>query len=267
MQERRVASKSLPDSEETIQRLEQQLLRHDGLILKEVTDMIELAPYQETSKTTDPTNTSPGNMELSDTVKDQLHDYIQVVASIYRDNPFHNFEHASHVTMSVVKLLSRIIAPSRTTHIESTEDEDNPTTKNQRALHDHTYGITSDPLTQFSCKSMRKSQTKFDFEGNHSQVADVLVFLRFMYGPILYIGALAAMIHDLDHTGVPNRTLVQEGCALAQTYHNKSVAEQHSVHLAWSLLLQEEYHAPSIRPRPKPNGFVNSWSNWSWRQM
>ena len=168
VQERRIASGSLPDSEETIQRLEQQLLRQDGLILKEVTDMIELAPYQETSSssnhtTTDPTNTSPGSVELSDTVKDQLHDYIQVVASLYRDNPFHNFEHASHVTMSVVKLLSRIIAPPKTTHTESTaDDEDHPTTKNPRILQDHTYGITSDPLTQFACTSIQtQNQTRF----------------------------------------------------------------------------------------------------------
>jgi hypothetical protein len=35
---------------------------------------------------------------------DQLEDYVSAVASMYRDNPFHNFEHASHVVMSVVKL-------------------------------------------------------------------------------------------------------------------------------------------------------------------
>jgi hypothetical protein len=44
-------------------------------------------------------------------VLDQLEDYVSAVASMYRDNPFHNFEHASHVVMSVVKLLSRIVAP------------------------------------------------------------------------------------------------------------------------------------------------------------
>jgi hypothetical protein len=47
----------------------------------------------------------------------QLHNYVATIASLYRDNPFHNFEHASHVTMSVVKLLSRIVAPSHI-HIE-----------------------------------------------------------------------------------------------------------------------------------------------------
>lgn len=50
---------------------------------------------------------------------------------------FHNFEHASHVTMSVVKLLSRIIvAPD----LGRVGGEDRAS-----ALHDHTYGITSDP--------------------------------------------------------------------------------------------------------------------------
>eukprot|EP00522_Entomoneis_paludosa_P016942 CAMPEP_0172464916 /NCGR_PEP_ID=MMETSP1065-20121228/51944_1 /TAXON_ID=265537 /ORGANISM="Amphiprora paludosa, Strain CCMP125" /LENGTH=58 /DNA_ID=CAMNT_0013221287 /DNA_START=88 /DNA_END=261 /DNA_ORIENTATION=+ len=56
--------------------------------------------------------------------------------------------------MSVTKLLSRIVAP---TDLEfETEDEDvdaqNEDTAKYMAntLHDHTYGITSDPLTQFS---------------------------------------------------------------------------------------------------------------------
>jgi hypothetical protein len=43
-------------------------------------------------------------------VLDQLEDYVSAVASMYRDNPFHNFEHASHVVMSSW-LLSRIVAP------------------------------------------------------------------------------------------------------------------------------------------------------------
>ena len=58
-------------------------------------------------------------------------------------NPFHNFEHASHVTMSVVKLMSRIVNPF------SGKDATDKTLSQK--LHDHTYGITSDPLTQFAC--------------------------------------------------------------------------------------------------------------------
>ena len=65
---------------------------------------------------------------------------------------------------------------------------------------DHGYGITSDPLTQFAC-------------------------------------AFAALIHDVDHPGVPNQQLVQEELDIAKFYKNKSVAEQNSLDLAWGLLV------------------------------
>jgi Adenylate and Guanylate cyclase catalytic domain len=74
----------------------------------------------------------------------QLRDYITNVAALYSANPFHNFEHASHVTMSVTKLLSRIVAPAEI-------ERDANLAETGKALHDHTYGITSDPLTQFAC--------------------------------------------------------------------------------------------------------------------
>ena len=72
-------------------------------------------------------------------------------------------------------------------------------------LHDHTYGITSDPLTQFA-----------------------VVF--------------SALIHDVDHTGVPNNQLIKEDPALAERFRNESVAEQHSVAVSWDLLMQPKYN-------------------------
>ena len=85
--------------------------------------------------------------------------------------------------MSVNKLLSRIIAPD--IEVEGSKDRTS-------VLHDHTYGITSDPLTQFAV-------------------------------------TLSALIHDVDHCGVPNSQLVLEQTVLAGAYRNKSVAEQNSV--------------------------------------
>lgn len=73
-------------------------------------------------------------------------------------------------------------------------------------LHDHTYGITSDPLTQFS-----------------------VVF--------------ASLIHDVDHRGVPNFLLVKEEPALAAMYRKQAVAEQNSVDVAWNLLMDPSFHA------------------------
>ena len=71
-------------------------------------------------------------------------------------------------------------------------------------MHDHTFGITSDPLTQFA-----------------------VVF--------------SALIHDVDHSGVSNAQLVKEGADIAALYKNKSVAEQNSVDLAWRLLMEDTF--------------------------
>lgn len=101
--------------------------------------------------------------------------------------------------MSVTKLLSRIVAPSEFDFEEREFDRDGKT-KVASTLHDHTYGITSDPLTQFAC-------------------------------------VFSALIHDCDHSGVPNAQLLKEGANLADRYKGKSPAEQNSVDLAWNLLM------------------------------
>jgi 3'5'-cyclic nucleotide phosphodiesterase len=51
----------------------------------------------------------------------------------------------------------------------------------------------------------------------------------------------SALIHDVDHPGVGNATLVSEHSQLAQKYDGKSVAEQNSVDIAFALLFQPEY--------------------------
>eukprot|EP00980_Cylindrotheca_fusiformis_P016273 scaffold4834_cov117-Cylindrotheca_fusiformis.AAC.1 len=119
---------------------------------------------------------------------------------MYRDNPFHNFEHASHVTASVKKLLTRIVNVDDGNGLRVSTDE-----IDLDDMAGHSYGITSDPLTQFS------------------------VFL-------------SAIIHDMDHPGVPNVQLVKENTRSAQIF-KKSVAEQNSVELAWGMLMGKEYAA------------------------
>jgi hypothetical protein len=50
-----------------------------------------------------------GEVDLDPMVVSQLRTYITTVAHLYRNsNAFHNFEHASHVIMSTVKLLQRV---------------------------------------------------------------------------------------------------------------------------------------------------------------
>jgi hypothetical protein len=51
------------------------------------------------------------SVKISHVVVVQLRDFVGKVADMYHDNPFHNFEHANHVVMSVHKLLNRIVSP------------------------------------------------------------------------------------------------------------------------------------------------------------
>ncbi len=159
----------------------------EGLIvLDEVKEVIQLPEYDHRYS-----ELSADQIVLEPRVRFQLREFVTAIAMTYHDNPFHNFSHASHVGMSVAKLLSRIVAPD--IEVEGHEE-----------LHDHTYGITSDPLTQFAC-------------------------------------VFSALIHDADHPGVPNSQLVKEGTEMAETYEGKSIAEQNSINLAWSILLQDKY--------------------------
>lgn len=57
--------------------------------------------------------------------------------------------------MLVVKLLTRIVAPEEV--LQNVRDE----TSADRTLHDHTYGITSDPLTQFAVAFSVSARTLF----------------------------------------------------------------------------------------------------------
>ena len=81
-----------------------------------------------------------------------------------------------------------------------------PVQKRQLLKESHcsTYGISSDPLMQFT-----------------------LVF--------------AALIHDVDHTGLRNSDLVQLRSPAAVIYKNRSIAEQNSLDVAWKVLMDDDF--------------------------
>jgi hypothetical protein len=96
--------------------------------------------------------------------------------------------------MSIIKLLSRIVKPS----------EQRRGGEAQTSLHDRSYGITSDPLTQFAC-------------------------------------AFCGLIHDAVHPGVPNTRLIEEEPELAARFDHRSVAEQNSLQLSFDLLSEDRF--------------------------
>lgn len=74
------------------------IVRQDGsTVLDEVVEIIRLPEFDGRAARA---QVDPSTIDLGENVMTQLRDYVTIIATMYRDNPFHNFEHASHVTMS-----------------------------------------------------------------------------------------------------------------------------------------------------------------------
>eukprot|EP00934_Nitzschia_sp_Nitz4_P004178 Nitzschia sp. Nitz4//scaffold273_size25297//1398//4964//NITZ4_008313-RA/size25297-processed-gene-0.16-mRNA-1//1//CDS//3329545238//4168//frame0 len=113
----------------------------NNIPIDEVQEIIELPPYEAKLE-----ESTEKKEDLNPIVMSQLHNFVTEIAMTYHDdNPFHNFAHASHVCMSVSKLMSRIIAA------ESFIDEKCAGVVSHKSKHEHTFGIVSDPLTLFAC--------------------------------------------------------------------------------------------------------------------
>eukprot|EP00980_Cylindrotheca_fusiformis_P009471 scaffold2070_cov105-Cylindrotheca_fusiformis.AAC.2 len=183
----------------TLSDAEKKIGINGATVLEEFTPVIPLKRFDaeelERRQTT-------SNVDIGEEAKYQLRRYISTISGMYLDNAFHNFEHASHVTASVKKLLARIVNIDERNGLAAGIPTDS---MDLAELAGHSYGITSDPLTQFT-----------------------VVF--------------SALIHDVDHPGVPNAQLVKEKSRCAQIYQ-KSVAEQKSVDIAWDMLMSDEYSA------------------------
>ncbi|KAL3941971.1 MAG: hypothetical protein SGARI_000417 [Bacillariaceae sp.] len=131
---RRQAHNIRGSTEKNLEQMEQASVAHDGhkIAIDELCGYVTLPEYDDSDFGLD-----GSRVTLSDQVIHELRDYVQGIAELYNgNNPFHNFDHANHVVLSVNKLLSRINSPD----IEGGSDD----------LYMHTFGITSDPLTWFS---------------------------------------------------------------------------------------------------------------------
>eukprot|EP00980_Cylindrotheca_fusiformis_P031572 scaffold26570_cov147-Cylindrotheca_fusiformis.AAC.1 len=130
----------------------------------------------------------PKSIVLDEKIESQLRDYVTVISCMYRDNGFHNFEHASQVLKSANAILSFISISEGNDSLDIGGGS----------------GIITDPWTHFA-----------------------LIF--------------SALVHDVDHAGVPNCQLIKERSIIAGSYKDKSVAEQNSIDIAWNLLMEPCY--------------------------
>jgi class 3 adenylate cyclase len=169
------------------------------LVIDEMTEVIALPKF-------DPAvHRESVQVALPEIVRDQLREYVSRIAHSYRRVPFHNFEHASHVIMSATKLMRRIMSPEGLDYTAdgALDDAERQVAKAHK-IHQVTYGMSSDPLMQFS-----------------------VVF--------------SALIHDVDYTGLTNKELVDMKAPVANTYGDKCIAEQNSVDVAWRILMENDF--------------------------
>jgi hypothetical protein len=132
----------------------------------------------------------PWPEKITPEVIEQLREFVKKMVQGYKDTPYHNFEHAYHVTISVSRLLDLVLASSNT--------------NGKKERPPPSYGLRNDPLNQLA-----------------------MVF--------------AALVHDVEHQGIPNRQLALEDDRLAILYNDQSIAENWSLYIAFSELLQDEF--------------------------
>ncbi|CAB9513750.1 Receptor-type guanylate cyclase gcy [Seminavis robusta] len=159
---------------------------------EETVEVLELPKFGNASVFAD-----SHSIELGHDIEAQLRSVVTQIANRYKDNAFHNFEHATHVVQSMQKLLNRVVTPEEINYDQDCLDDI------ENDLHNYTYGLTSDALSQFA---------------------------------IIWSG----LVHDVDHAGVSNGQLAEENPELGEKYKNRSIAEAHSVDISWDILMQPE---------------------------
>eukprot|EP00526_Cylindrotheca_closterium_P003695 CAMPEP_0113621262 /NCGR_PEP_ID=MMETSP0017_2-20120614/10860_1 /TAXON_ID=2856 /ORGANISM="Cylindrotheca closterium" /LENGTH=1329 /DNA_ID=CAMNT_0000530993 /DNA_START=95 /DNA_END=4084 /DNA_ORIENTATION=- /assembly_acc=CAM_ASM_000147 len=119
-----------------------EVIIRDGTVLEEITESIELPKFDPRAAKAIAARSSA--IRVPKELSSELREFVKCISKNYRKNPFHNFSHAIHVTMSANKLLDRIVKPEFVNyHRESVFQIASD-------MHDYTYGITSDPLTHFA---------------------------------------------------------------------------------------------------------------------
>jgi len=202
---RRGGAKHLEDQPEVIQWLVKKAERRDPgvngslnhMVIDEMTEVVKNRPKgaYDADKVVEA-------VKLPDNVKAQLLNFVRHISEMYNDVPFHNFDHASHVTLSASKLINRINRPQGLEY----DPDGKASSETLRQIDRATFGISSDGMLQFA-------------------------------------SVFSSLVHDIGHTGLTNKELIDAKVPLAGAYRNQSVAEQNSVDLAWRLLMRDESYA------------------------
>jgi hypothetical protein len=123
-----------------------------------------------------------GNYVLSDDVMDSLREYVACIGRLHNNVGFHSFEHATHVFLSMNKLLSMV----------TTADDLNVVAKRRLSAQD----IASSAFVQSSRRSSTDSGSATDCD-EHRRRAEHLSFRISEDPAIRFAMVFSALIHDV----------------------------------------------------------------------
>jgi hypothetical protein len=212
---------------------------------------------------------------FSPALRKDLQIYVSEIGDTYHDaNKYHRFEHAAHVLLSANALLE-ILDEHDLTRREERLHRSEPTALHHAPKQGSSSSISVDVSSRCSSSAGEHSYHSREAKANaqdssepinvpsspaaHQQQEDQELTFSSLFPqqqdqPSSTFGiatdaltkfalVFAALIHDADHQGVPNATLVEEECELAQIYNDRSIAEQNSLRVGFSILLQERFSA------------------------
>ncbi|CAB9499069.1 calmodulin-dependent 3',5'-cyclic nucleotide phosphodiesterase 1A [Seminavis robusta] len=112
-------------------------LSDNATVMDAVQEVMDLPEYWANDEATD-----FEAIEINADVVTELYELVTIISTLYRKNPFHNFEHASHVVQSVIKLNTRIASQDG---LWDDTMPDEPYSKENSFSY-----IASDPLVQLA---------------------------------------------------------------------------------------------------------------------
>ena len=207
---------------------------------------------------------------LTSSCRMQVRAYVRRIASMYHDNRYHALEHAVHVTMSANKLLDMLHDDDEPSSEPSTQPffdqgsvfvssagptmnasehcmnyrNSSSTASTESLENTNTTGLSTDESVPHipprrksdtpDIEKVTKARLPKRLRPSFSQVVYSDTFTKFAF-------VFAAIIHDVDHQGVPNATLIEENDPIALNYDGKSVAEKHSIKIAFRTLNESEF--------------------------
>lgn len=165
---------------------------------------------------------------ISDQVKKEISEYVKIICDKYNDVHFHNFEHASHITISMNKLVDLFQKKKVKLENERSSAHHGKTARTRRN-NNNNKNTGAD-----SCDS---NSSQEDSEEEEEEVSSLTLNNSSIYFVLLF----ATLIHDVEHTGKTNEALSDEGHKFAKKYPNGSFQECNSIDVSLKLLAKRKF--------------------------